>query len=251
MPIVTLLTDFGTADSYVAEVKGVLLSQAPLATLIDITHEIPPGNVRAAAYLLERAWKHFPPSTVHLVVVDPGVGTERAALVLGLQHQFFVGPDNGVFTSILSQPSVLATVLPIPEDAASTFHGRDVFAPAAASLANRGWWPELGKRLTGPGVRLETHNPQPAGSGWIGEIVYVDRFGNLVTNLGRQHLAPPSVIKVGAAEIPLVKTYGEVAPGALLAYLGSAGALEIAVRGGSASQVLQAKLGQTVRVEQG
>jgi len=251
MPIVTLLTDFGTTDSYAAEVKGVLLSQAPLATVIDISHEIPPGNVRAAAYLLDRTWKRFPPGTVHLVVVDPGVGTERAALVLGLQHQFFVGPDNGVFTSILSQPNLLVTALPIPEDAAPTFHGRDVFAPAAASLANRGWWPELGKRLTGTGVRLEIPTPQPAGSGWIGEIVHVDRFGNLVTNLGRQHLAAGYVVKVGTAEIPVLKTYGEVPQGALLAYLGSAGALEIAVRGGSASQVLRAELGHPVRIEQG
>jgi len=250
MPVVTLLTDYGTTDSYVAEVKGVLLSQAPLASLIDITHHIPPGDVRAAAYLLDRTWKHYPPGTVHLVIVDPGVGTERAALVLGLQHQFFVGPDNGVFTSIISQPNVLATALSIPEDAAPTFHGRDVFAPAAASLANRGWWPELGKRLTGLGVRLEMHSPQSAGSGWIGEIVYVDQFGNLVTNLGWQHLAAGCAVKVGTAEIPLVRTYGEVALGALLAYVGSAGALEIAVRGGSASQVLRAELGQPVRIEQ-
>jgi S-adenosyl-L-methionine hydrolase (adenosine-forming) len=250
MGIVTLLTDFGTADSYVGEVKAVLLSQSPLATLVDITHHVPPGNVRAAAYLFERSWKNFPPGSVHLVVVDPGVGTDRAALVLALQDHFFVGPDNGVFTSILAQPSVIATTLPIPEDASATFHGRDVFARAAATLANRGWWPELGTRLVGPGVRLEERAPEQDSGGWIGEIVHVDHFGNLVTNLQPRHLSAGSVVQVSDVEIAIVNTYGEVKSGALLAYVGSGGTLEIAVRGGSAVQVLRAEVGQRVRIKQ-
>ncbi len=250
MPIVTLLTDFGSADSYVGEVKAVLLSQSPLATLVDITHHVPAGNVRAAAYLFERSWKHFPPGTVHLVVVDPDVGTERAALVLGMQDHFFVGPDNGVFSSILAQPAVLATTLPIPKDASPTFHGRDVFGPAAATLANRGWWPELGTRLTRPGVRIEVRTPERDRQGWVGEVVYVDHFGNLVTNLQPQHLSPGCVVKVRDAPIATVNTYGEVKPGALLAYVGSGGTVEIAVRGGSAAQVLRAEVGQRIRIEQ-
>src|SRR5258708_6705217 len=190
MPIVTLLTDFGSTDSYVGEVKAILLSQSPLATLVDITHHVPPGNVRAAAYLFERSWKHFPPGTVHLVVVDPDVGTERAALVLGMQDHFFVGPDNGVFSSILAQPAVLATTLPIPKDASPTFHGRDVFGPAAATLANRGWWPELGTRLTRPGVRIEVRTPERDRQGLVGEGGSLYPFVDFVTHLPPPH--PPT-----------------------------------------------------------
>src|SRR5262249_53133443 len=158
-----------------------------------------------------------------------------------------VGPDNGVFTSILAQPSVIATTLPIPEDASATFHGRDVFARAAATLANRGWWPELGTRLVGPGVRLEERAAEQDSGGWIGEILQVDHFGNLVTNLQPRHLSAGSVVQVRDVEIAIVNTYGEVKSGALLAYVGSGGTLEIAVRGGSAVQVLRAEVGQRVR----
>src|SRR5260370_24612965 len=194
MPIVTLLTDFGSADSLVGDVKAVLLSQSALATLVAIAHHGPPGNARAAAYLFERSWKHFPPGTVHLVVVDPDVGTERAALVLGMQDHFFVGPDNGVFSSILAQPAVLATTLPIPKDASPTFHGRHVVGPAAATLANRGWWPELATRLTLPAVRTELRTPERDRQGWGGDVGYLDPVGKLVTHLQPQHLSPGFVV---------------------------------------------------------
>ena len=135
MRLITLLTDFGTADSYVGEVKGVLLSAVPAAALVDLTHSVPPGDVRAGAYLLGRAWHRFPAETVHLAVVDPGVGTGRAALALSAHGHYFVGPDNGLFTLVLRDTEVEIVSLATPDGASATFHGRDVFAPAAAALA--------------------------------------------------------------------------------------------------------------------
>ena len=134
--IIALLTDFSTADSYVAEMKGVLLSALPGATLVDITHSIPPGDVRSAAHVLGRVRRRFPAGTVHLAVVDPGVGTERAALVVAAGGQFFVGPDNGLFTPVLGEATEVID-LPTPPQAAPTFHGRDLFAPAAAAGIHR------------------------------------------------------------------------------------------------------------------
>src|SRR5881397_2033688 len=133
-PLITLLTDFGTSDSYVAEVKAVLLSRALGAALVDVTHQIPPGDVRAGQYILARVWHRFPRGTVHLVVVDPGVGTARRALAAETAGQFFVAPDNGVLSSLPAGARFVA--LPVPVGAAPTFHARDVFAPAAAQLAN-------------------------------------------------------------------------------------------------------------------
>src|SRR6476620_11272589 len=135
MPIITLLTDFGTTDAYVAEMKAVLLGAVPEATLVDLTHAVPPGDIRAGAYLLGRSWHRFPAGTVHLSVVDPGVGTTRAALALRAHGHWFVGPDNGLFTPVLRDAEVEAVVLPVPAEASPTFHGRDLFAPAAAVLA--------------------------------------------------------------------------------------------------------------------
>ncbi|HXE57083.1 MAG TPA: SAM-dependent chlorinase/fluorinase, partial [Gemmatimonadales bacterium] len=134
MAIITLLTDFGTADAYVAEVKGVLLSRAPGVTLVDVTHQVPPGDVRSATYLLGRVWRRFPAGTIHLVVVDPGVGTARAAIAGRAGGHGFVGPDNGLFGDLLG-PGDPVVALPVPPDASPVFHGRDLFAPAAAALA--------------------------------------------------------------------------------------------------------------------
>ena len=135
MPPITLLTDFGSADHYVAEVKGVLLSRAPGVTLVDVTHGIPPGDVRSGAYIIGRTWHRFPSGSIHFAVVDSGVGTTRAALAFGAHGHVFVGPDNGLFTPVLHDAEVEAVVLPTPETASPTFHGRDLFAPAAAALA--------------------------------------------------------------------------------------------------------------------
>jgi S-adenosylmethionine hydrolase len=184
MPLITLLTDFGTSDSYVAEMKGVLLDRCPGAVLVDVTHAVPPGDVRAGAYLLGRAWARFPRETVHLAVVDPGVGTERAALALRAHNHWFVGPDNGLFTQVIRDAEVEVVVLPVPVGASPTFHGRDLFAPAAAALARAAELRALGEPLTTIPIRLSYTEPHYEGKSVVGEIVYVDRFGTLICGTG-------------------------------------------------------------------
>jgi S-adenosyl-L-methionine hydrolase (adenosine-forming) len=246
--VITLLTDFGTADSYVAEVKGVLLTRAPGATLVDVSHEIPPGDIRAAAYVLGRSWHLFPEGTTHLVVVDPGVGSSRAALALGAQEHKFVGPDNGVFTPILHDAEVEVVTLPTPGPASSTFHGRDLFGPAAAALASGEPLSALGPSFAGIPQRLAYTLPHRENGVVVGEVVYVDRFGSLITNLTAEQVPGSAIIEIDELEIgPVRQTYNDVATGNLLAYIGSGGALEIAVRDGSAARRLGVGMGGRVR----
>jgi len=252
MSIITLLTDFGTADSYVAETKGVLLGICPDAVLVDITHSVPPGDIRAGAYLLGRAWHRFPLATIHLAVVDPGVGTARAAFALRAHGHWFVGPDNGLFTPVLRDAEVEIAVLPTPHAAAPTFHGRDLFAPAAAALACGMPLQALGGPFGGIPERLTYTEPHYEGKSIIGEIAYVDRFGTLVTNLTPELVPPYAVLEVEGLEIgPLRRTFADVPIGGLLAYVGSAGAVEIAVRDGSAARRLGMGVGGRIRARLG
>jgi S-adenosyl-L-methionine hydrolase (adenosine-forming) len=252
MPLITLLTDFGTSDSYVAEMKGVLLDRCPQAVLVDVTHAVAPGDVRAGAYLLGRAWSRFPRETIHLVVVDPGVGTARAALALRAHGHWFVGPDNGLFTQVLRDAEVEAVVLPVPAGASPTFHGRDLFAPAAAALAGGTPLPALGEPLLTIPVRLTYSEPHYEGKSIVGEIVYVDRFGTLVTNLTAGTVPAYAVLEVEGLEIGLLRrTFGDVPTGGLLAYVGSGGAVEIAVRNGSAARRLGLGVGGRIRARLG
>ena len=251
-PLITLLTDFGTADSYVAEVKAALLRAAPQATLVDLTHAVPPGDLRAAAYLLGRTWHRFPEGTVHLAVVDPGVGTPRAALAFGTAGHWFVGPDNGLFTPVLRDAAVEIVTLPIPSTAAPTFHGRDLFAPAAAALASGTPLQTLGQPYLGIPHRLSHRDPHYEGKSVIGEVVYVDRFGSLVTNLTPEMVPDYAVIEIEGLDVgPLRRTFGDVPTGGLLAYLGSGGQVEIAVRDGSAARRLGMGVGGRIRVRLG
>jgi S-adenosyl-L-methionine hydrolase (adenosine-forming) len=250
--LITLLTDFGTADSYVAEVKGVLLSAAPNATLVDLTHSVPPGDVRAGAYLLGRAWHRFPAGTVHLAVVDPGVGTARAALAISGHGHWFVGPDNGLFTFVLRDAEVQIVSLPTPNGAAPTFHGRDLFAPAAAALAVGKPLAMLGEPLAALPARLVYAEPHYEGKSVVGQVVYVDRFGTLITNLTSELVPPYATVEVEGLEIgPLRRTFGDVPTGGLVAYVGSGGQIEIAVRDGSASRRLGMGVGGRVRARLG
>jgi S-adenosylmethionine hydrolase len=244
MPIITLLTDFGLSDSYVAEVKGVLLSRAPGATLVDITHQVAPGDLRGGQFLLERAWHRFPAGTVHLAVVDPGVGTARRALAGAAAGHCFVAPDNGLL-SFLEQPRFVS--LAIPADAAPTFHGRDVFAPAAAALASGSRMESLGSPVTDA-----THVPLPTphhdGTAVMGEVLYVDRFGTLVSNIPGPEVEPGVRIRVAGTDVgALRRTFGDVERGTLVALVGSGGTVEVAVRDGSAARLLGVGVGAEVR----
>ena len=252
MPLITLLTDFGTADSYVAEVKASLLRGAPGATLVDISHSVPPGDIRSAAYLLGRSWRLFPTGTVHLAVVDPGVGTERDALALTTSGHGFVGPDNGIFTWPLHGGEVEVVTLGVPASASPTFHGRDLFAPAAAALAGGTPLAQLGEPFRGSPRLLAYTVPHYEGKSVVGEVVYVDRFGTLVTNLTPQLVPSYAILEVEGLDIgPLRRTYGDVPTGGLLAYVGSAGAVEIAVRDGSAARRLGMGVGSRIRARLG
>ncbi len=242
--IITLLTDFGLSDSYVAEVKGVLLSLAPDATLVDVSHQVSPGDVRGGQYLLARAWQRFPPGTVHLAVVDPGVGTSRRALAAAAGGHWFVAPDNGLL-SFLDRPRFVA--IPIPSHAAPTFHGRDVFAPAAAALASGTPLERLGAPITDPSISL-LPSPHHDGTAVMGEVVYVDRFGTLISNIPGPDVEPGVRIRVAGTDVgALRRTFGDVERGTLVAFVGSGGTVEIAVRDGSAARLLGVGVGAEVR----
>jgi hypothetical protein len=246
--IITLLTDFGTRDSYVAEVKAVLASQAHPAQLIDITHEVPPGDVRVAQYLLCRYWPRFPKGSVHLLVVDPGVGTKRRALAAEAAGHFFVAPDNGILTSLPAEARFVE--LPVPASASPTFHGRDLFAPAAAELANGTALTHLGHPIDDP-VRDRLPAARRVGAIWVGEVIYVDHFGTLVTNIPGEGLGAGSRVSVGGRDIgELNSTFGDVPRGQPVGFIGSGGTVEIAVRDGSA-EGLGVGVGAEVRVEGG
>jgi S-adenosylmethionine hydrolase len=245
LSLITLLTDFGTADGYVAEVKGVLLTSAPGVQVVDLSHDIPPHEVDAARLAVARYWRRFPPGTIHLVVVDPGVGSDRHAAAVLSDGRFLVGPDNGALSPALLLPGARAVSLPVPHDAAPTFHGRDVFAPAAAALARGTPLDSLGPPLEDP-VTRRTPEAVREDDGWLrGEVIVIDRFGNAVTNLLGVH---GSEVRVGAREIPLRRTYADVASGDAVALVGSSGLIEIAVRDGSAAAVFGLTRGTPVRV---
>jgi S-adenosylmethionine hydrolase len=244
--VVTLLTDFGLSDSYVAEVKAVLISALPAAQIIDISHDVPAGSIGAAQYLFNRSWHRFPAGSVHLVVVDPEVGTTRRAIAAELDGHRFVGPDNGVLTPVLAKAKVVELV--VPPTASSTFHGRDVFAPAAARLAGGGRLGEMGREISDP-VRFVLPEPTRSGRTATGSVIYVDRFGTLVSNIPGEWADHETVVQVKRRALaPLKKAFGEVAPGQLVSFVGSGGTIEVAIRNGSAVTTLGAGVGTEVRI---
>lgn len=244
--IVTLLTDFGLRDSYVAEVKGRLLSLAAGVTIVDVSHDIPPGDVMDGAWVLARAWRAFPEGTVHVAVVDPGVGTVRRALAVESAGHRFVGPDNGLLESALTLPHAAAYALTTPRDASPTFHGRDVFAPAAAALVQGARPADLGSLVADP-VRLPVPEARREAGQLVGEVIHVDRFGTLITNISGERVALHGAVRVGAYDLVAMTTFADVASGDPVALIGSAGMLEIAVRDGRADSVLGLTRGAQVR----
>jgi len=257
-PLITLLTDFGTADAYVAAMRGVLLRLCPAARHVTITHEVPPQDVWRGAFVLAGAAPWFPPRTVHLAVVDPGVGTDRRAIVVASGSHLFVGPDNGLFTLVLDRDP-RARVLRIdrrdlgPVRIHPTFHGRDLFAPVAARLA-AGLDPgQLGPPIDDP-VRLALE-PARVGADRIEVTVLdVDRFGNVTTNLAPGDLVPPAPGRTprlglpGQPARPLARTYAEAEPGATILLWGSSGWLEIARNRDSAAEALGLGPGDRLRL---
>lgn len=250
--VVTLLSDFGTRDGYVAAVKGVLLARCPGATLVDVTHEIPPGDVVAAAFVLAQAAPYFPPGSVHLAVVDPGVGSERRAIACKVAEQLYVAPDNGILTLVLDgQASALVHQIDHPAlrlpSLSQVFHGRDLFAPAAAHLASGAPLAGVGPKLANESLaRTAWPEPSLGPAGGEGRVVYVDRFGNLVTNLPVGPEAPRGVASVAGCDVPIHRSYSDVAPGSLVALCGSSGLLEVARNRGSAAEALGVGPGDVV-----
>ena len=255
MAIITLITDFGTADWFVGGMKGVILGINPQVSIVDITHDVPVGDIRAGAFALLASYRCFPRHTVHLAVVDPGVGSQRAAIVVRTADYFFVGPDNGVLSFALSQEKVL-DVRRLDNDVcfrkpvSNTFHGRDIFAPVAARLTQNVPFDSLGEKLNDY-VRLDW--PQPRRGGAVGgvlrgEIIYIDRFGNAITNINTLAGSVSKIRVQGKVECDLKKFYQEVAPGQPLGIIGSSGFLEIAVNNGNAAQELGLKIGDVVEV---
>jgi S-adenosylmethionine hydrolase len=260
-PIITLLTDFGLKDPYVASMKGVILSINPHCTLVDITHQINSHDIKEGAFILGQAYSNFPKGTIHLSVVDPGVGSARKPILIVTKNYFFVGPDNGLFTIALRRERVKHAVILTSQkfflsEISSTFHGRDIFAPVAAYLS-MGVKPES----FGPSIKSwhEIPYPDPAmkQGRLTGEIVHVDAFGNLISNIDRKSLLQFSkgrslVAKIGKRTIrSLTKGYWEGRKDELMALVGSGGFLEISVREGNAQKALKIKKGDPIIVDCG
>jgi S-adenosylmethionine hydrolase len=242
-PIITLLTDFGTADGYVAELKGVLYSAAPDVTVVDLSHEVAPQDVESGRLAVARYWRRFPSGTVHMVVVDPGVGSNRAALAVSSDGRFLVGPDNGVLSPSLLLSGAHAVTLRVPSTASATFHGRDVFAPAAAALATGTPIDALGVACLDPVIRRTPEARRGPDGSVIGEVIAVDRFGNAISNL----IAPRGGrIEVAGRAMPIVRTYADAGVGDIVALVGSSGFVEIAQREGNAARALALARGTPV-----
>ncbi len=269
--IITLTTDFGLSDAYVAAMKGVILDINPEATIIDICHTISPQSISQAAFVLSTAYQFFPRRTIHVVVVDPGVGTERKAIVLRTPQFDFVAPDNGVLGHVVApflkkrlRPAQGQVTLPSELKAVSisnaafwrsplspTFHGRDIFAPVAARLSLGTSPEEFGEVISSVKV-LPEHRPyQESADTLVGRIVHIDHFGNLITNVKRENLPEkPFTVEVSNRSIlGLSRTYEESE--GLLALIGSSGYLEIALKGGSALDFLGAVVGGEVKIRLG
>jgi S-adenosylmethionine hydrolase len=232
--------------------KGVMASILPSVILDDVSHEIAPGDIEGAALVLARYWDLYSNGTVHLIVVDPGVGTARRALAAEADRRFLVAPDNGVLSRVFEVARNLDVVEVVNarfarEDRSATFHGRDVFAPAAAQLAQGLHLSRLGPAVHDP-VRLSLPTLEEEGGALVGQVVALDRFGNLLTNVGRDRLAKAREVEVAGRRIPVVGTYGEGEPRQIVALVNSDGRLEVAARDASAAELLNASVGTRVRV---
>lgn len=260
MKHITLLTDFGYLDGYPGIMKGVIYRIAPSVQVTDITHSIAPQNIQEGALVLYRSYRYFPTNTIHVAVIDPGVGTNRRPIALRLGGYYFVGPDNGLFSPVIrearkSNDPVQIIHLNRPQfwlpQPSYVFHGRDIFAPVAAHLASGVPLEALGDPIDDP-VLIELDEPVRTPKGWIGKVIAIDHFGNLSTNIMDTHLAEMEQITINVAGYTingLVKTFGERPPGELIALIGTDHDLSISVVNGNASSLLGVKVGDTITVE--
>ncbi len=257
-PIITLLTDFGLRDHYVASMKGVIFGINPRCTVVDISHQVAPQDVNEGAFVLAAAFASFPRGTIHLGIVDPGVGGPRRPLLVVTENYYFVGPDNGLFSLSLGREKITRVIVPTNKNfflprASSTFHGRDVFAPVAAHLSLGVRPANFGNR-TGSWVDLSFNRPKRNGKELTGEIIHVDAFGNLVSNIDEKNLFDfvrdrGFSVQMGRHRIRgLKRGYWEGKKGETLALFGSGGFLEVAVREGDARKKLKAERGDRVRI---
>ncbi len=254
-PIITLLTDFGADDAYVGVMKGVIAGINPDANVVDLTHAIRAQNITHAAFVLAASFAYFPKGTIHVAVVDPGVGSARKIVCLKTARYFFLAPDNGLLTLVAQRekPTLIVEVAKqqyfLPK-VSHTFHGRDVFAPVAAHLSLGLNPAKLGRRLQEI-VQLDFPKPVAIRRGWRGEVVCVDRFGNLITNITEQMLFAPqhTLVRIGQRHIHGIRqSYAQAKPGELLALVGSTGHLEISINLGNAAEHFRLGKGAPVRV---
>ncbi len=259
MPIITLTTDFGTADGYVGAMKGVILNEAPHADVVDVTHDIPAQDVEAGAWCLASCWRYYPEGTLHVAVVDPGVGTDRQAVIAEVDGRYLIGPDNGLFTHPLQRAEQrevrrIKADFHLPAHLSATFHGRDIFAYAAGVIASgRMDWKEIAEPAE-EFVLLAVSQPEYGERIIKGRILHVDRYGNLITNIEGARLPPDAqwTMRIGGADLSIrdiARTYGDVDQGRPVAVIGSSGFLEIAVCGGSAFRVFQTDPGTPVALK--
>ena len=259
MPVISITTDFGHKDGFVGTMKGVIWRICPQAQIADITHEVPPQDILNGAIALWRAAPFFPPGSVHLAVVDPGVGTQRRPMAAQIGEQYVVGPDNGLFTPMIteaerSNSSLRFIHLNNPAywlpNVSRTFHGRDIFAPAAAHLARGIPLEQLGTPLTDP-VLLEIPQAERTPEGWMAHITVIDVFGNLTTDLPASALGERRdvILRLRGRQVDgIIESYGHRGKGELVALVDSEGYIEVAVVNGSAARLLDAKIGDDVHV---
>ena len=273
MPVITLTTDFGLDDAYVASLKGAILSNNPLAHIIDISHSIAPQNVLQAAFILNMVYRHFPPQTIHVAIVDPEVGSKRRGIILKTPSAYFVAPDNGILSYVIDDLCQLkntpsahdpnrekitikegfeATAITDPRfwhnPVSSTFHGRDIFAPVAAGLSLGISIYEFGEKISSLNVLSLTRPCADEQEEVTGQVMHVDHFGNLITNIKKSDLPRKSVIiEIAGYAIHELSSYYAQREG-LLALMGSSGYLEISLKNGSAREFLKAAIGDEVRI---
>ena len=255
-PLITLTSDFGLADSYAAQIKGVILNINPLSTIVDITHEINKFNIQTGAFMLASAVSYFPKGTIHVAIVDPGVGTKRRALLIITKQGYFIGPDNGLLIlaaehqEITNVYEILNSKYMLPH-ISETFHGRDVFAPVAAYLEKGVKPEEFGSIIDDP-VKPDFIQIKHEKNNIHCSVLHIDSFGNIITNLEKNHV-PTGTLNITLQdicfELELKKTYGETKPKDPIAIIGSHGFLEIAVNQGNAADIYHIKIGDKITIK--